>query len=207
MHATLQRMRLLVLAAACAWLLFASGAGANTSHDGWPQIDGVLLMNKADGTRPLDARPGQDPFGGQDPLYSCDEIHLRGRCHSRFVFHDFGFVMTSLPEHNELLGGHGNDTIYAGPWGDVLWGDFKPSGQPTTQHDVLYGGPGPDFIYASHGYNQIVAGAGDDVVHAHFGSGTIDCGAGNDILYISHRARKRYTVRGCEQISYHTVGY
>jgi Ca2+-binding RTX toxin-like protein len=200
-------MRALVLAAACAALLVPALATANTSHAGWPTIDGALLMNKADGTRPLDARPGHDPFGGQDFRYSCDEVHLRGGCYRRFVWGGRGLVMTSLPGHNELLGGNGNDTIYAGPWGDVIWGDYKPGGQPVTQHDVLIGGPGRDFIYASHGYNQIDAGAGNDYVKAHWGTGTIDCGAGRDILYISARAQQGYTIRNCEVISHQTVGY
>jgi Ca2+-binding RTX toxin-like protein len=204
-------MRSVTLAAACAWLLLLLSvvplARANTSHDGWPRIDGVLLMNKADGARPLDARPGQDPFGGQDPRYSCDEVHVFGACQRRLVFGLGHLVMTSLPGHNELLGGHGNDTIYAGPSGDVVWGDYKPSGQPSTQQDALYGGPGPDFIYASHGYNQIAAGAGNDWIKAHFGRGTIDCGGGHDVLYISRRAQRGYVVRGCERISHRTLGH
>ncbi len=32
--------------------------------------------------------------------------------------------------HNELLGGHGNDTIHAGPAGDVIWGDSQAEGNP-----------------------------------------------------------------------------
>ena len=32
--------------------------------------------------------------------------------------------------HNMLLGGDGNDTIYAGNEGDVIWGDSHPGGQP-----------------------------------------------------------------------------
>jgi hypothetical protein len=35
----------------------AGVASANTSHEGWPRIDGMLLMNKTDLARPLDARP------------------------------------------------------------------------------------------------------------------------------------------------------
>ena len=35
--------------------------------------------------RPLDARPGRDPFAGTDPRYSCDAIHKRGACHRRMV--------------------------------------------------------------------------------------------------------------------------
>src|SRR4051812_50038791 len=65
--------------------LLAAAAAANTSHDGWPKIDGVLLMNKTDSARPLDARPGHDPFGRRDRRYSCDAIHKRGTCHRRVV--------------------------------------------------------------------------------------------------------------------------
>jgi Ca2+-binding RTX toxin-like protein len=109
-------------------------------------------------------------------------------------------------KHNELLGGHGNDTIFAGPWGDVLWADFKPSGQPTTQSDTIVGGAGNDFIYSSHGTNNIAAGPGNDFVKAHFGKGAIDCGPGRDQLFISRRAQRHFTIRGCERISHKTLG-
>jgi Ca2+-binding RTX toxin-like protein len=194
---------LLLLAA----LTPASSALANTSHDGWPRIDGVLFMNKDDSDRPLDARPGHDPFAGQDDRYSCDSVHLRGACQQQFVPAGEGFVMPSEPRHNELLGGHGNDTIYAGPMGDVLWGDYKPSGQPSSQRDLLVGGAGRDLIYASHGTNTIQAGAGDDWLKAHFGRGTIDCGPGRDVLYVSRKAQRQYRIRGCETISHKTLGY
>jgi Ca2+-binding RTX toxin-like protein len=199
-----------VLAAAVAavMVLAAAVATANTSHDGWPKIDGVLLMNKTDRGRPLDARPGRDPFGGRDRRYSCDAIHKRGKCHRRFVRvrGTRGRVMTRRHGHNELLGGHGSDTIHAGPWGDVIWGDYKPSGQPTSQHDRLWGGPGRDHIYASHGRNAIRAGGGNDWIKAHFGNGLVNCGGGNDLLYISRRAQKHYKIRGCERISHKTLG-
>ena len=162
------RLALLSLAAAGA-LLAPAAAPANTSHEGWPKIDGALLMNKQDQSRPLDGRT------------------IRG--------------------HNELLGGHGNDTIYAGPRGDVLWGDYKPSGQPTAQTDRLYGNDGRDFIYASHGTNLIHAGGGDDYVKAHYGRGIIDCGGGRDVLYISRRAQRSYRIRHCETVSHKTLGY
>ena len=211
-------MRALLLTLACACLLQASVAVANTSHDGWPDINGVTLMNKNDDARPLDARPGHDPFDGQDSDYSCDEVHLRaGGCQSRFVGaggnsrdgRDAGEsrVMSSRAGHNELLGGHGSDTIHAGPWGDVIWGDYHPSGQPSTQHDRLYGGPARDFIFASHGTNLIKAGGGNDWIKAHFGRGIIDCGGGKDLLYISHKAMKRYKISHCETISHKTLGY
>ena len=88
----------------------------------------------------------------------------------------------------------------------MLWGDYKPSGQPETQHDQLVGGAGKDFIYASHGTNDIVAGAGNDFVHAHFGRGEIDCGAGATV-FLSHSSRRLYKLDGCRRISYRTLGY
>jgi Ca2+-binding RTX toxin-like protein len=199
--------KLLVSLLALGALAPAATAAANTSHDGWPRIEGVLFMNKDDSSRPLDARPGQDPFGGQDSRYSCDSVHLRGACQTLFVRSGGAFVMPGEPRHNELLGGHGNDTIYAGPAGDVLWGDYKPSGQPTTQRDLLVGGAGRDFIYASHGRNTIQAGAGNDWLKAHYGRGTIDCGPGRDLLYVSRKAQKHYRITGCETISHKTLGY
>jgi Ca2+-binding RTX toxin-like protein len=199
-------MRKLLLATAAACLLSASVASANTSHEGWPRITGMLLMNKTDASRPLDARPGHDPFARTDPRYSCDSVHLRGKCQRRMVQAPGGLVVTTRAGHNELLGGHGSDTIFAGPWGDVLWGDFKPSGQNSTQRDTLVGGAGNDFIYASHGVNAIAAGGGNDFVKAHFGSGSIDCGGGRDKLFVSRRAQRHYVIRGCESISHRTLG-
>lgn len=181
-------------------LLAPATAAANTSHAGWPEITGVLLMNKQDQSRPLDARPGKDLFGGADPSYSCDGLHKNRKC-----AHASGTV--ARRGHNELLGGHGNDTVYAGTHGDVIWGDYKPSGQPTTQVDRLNGGAGRDFIYASHGTNLIRAGGGNDYVKAHWGKGIIDCGAGKDVLYVSRRAQKSYKIRNCDRISHKTLGY
>jgi RTX calcium-binding nonapeptide repeat (4 copies) len=161
--------RLLLPLCLVASLGVASVATANTSHAGWPPIDGQLIMHKLDESGPI------TPF------------------------------TTSL--HNELLGGHGNDVITAGNAGDVIWGDYKPSGQPTTQVDVLQGGAGRDFIYASHGRNIIDTGGGDDVVHAHFGYGSITCHSPATIVFLSHRSRPGYQLNGCRRVSYKTLGY
>ena len=159
-----------ILATACASsLLIAGVAAGNTSHAGWPKINGDLKMHKADESGAI--------------------------------------VATKSHKHNELLGGHGNDTIRAGSVGDVLWGDYKPSGQPTSQTDRIVGGAGKDFIYAGHGANFISAGGGADQIHAHFGHGTISCGHGNVTLFLSHKSRKHYKLNGCERISYKTLGY
>jgi hypothetical protein len=211
-------MRRVIAGCLATALVAVPAAAANTSHAGWPPITGMLLMNKTDGSRPLDARPGHDPFGGADPFYSCDAVHKRGRCQAFVAPCAFSdavagtcrlgqLTVAPLPVHNELLGGHGNDTIYAGPTGDVIWGDYKPSGQPTTQVDGLYGGPGADFIYASHGTNEISTGTGRDTVHAHFGRGEIHCGSPDAVVYISHRSRRRYKLFGCAHVSFRTAGH
>jgi len=174
---------------------------AKASHADWPEITGMLLMNSRDQSRPLDGRPGQDLFDGTDRTYSCDGRHRGSGClrlahHKRF---------THVPRnigHNELLGGHGNDTIHAGPAGDVIWGDYKPCCQPETQVDHLYGGPGNDFIYASHGLNYIYTGGGRDVVHGHFGRGEIHCDSPHVLVYLSRRSRRLYRLFGCTHVSY-----
>lgn len=197
------------LAISLALVAFTGGiAHAKTSHKLWPRMNGMLLMNKTDSTRPLDARPGRDPFGGRDRSYSCDAVHKRGKCQRRlFTRRDGTRVVTRRAGHNKLLGGHGSDTIHAGPWGDVIWGDYKPKGQPTSQHDKIWGGRGRDHIYASHGRNTIRAGGGNDWLKAHWGRGFIDCGGGRDVLYISRRNKPKYRIRNCERISHKTLGY
>jgi Ca2+-binding RTX toxin-like protein len=109
--------------------------------------------------------------------------------------------------HNELLGGHGDDTIVAGRIGDVLWGDAQPCCQPETQKDVIKGGAGKDFIYASHGTNIISSGGGADQIHAHFGRGSITCASAKATVFVSHTSRKVYKIKGCPRISYKTVGH
>ena len=162
-------MRSLPFFAVLIALLSATCAVANTSHRGWPRINGDLKMHKTDQSGPLHA--------------------------------------TKIRRHNELLGGHGSDVIRAGRVGDVLWGDYKPSGQPTTQVDRIYGGRGRDFIYASHGSNLIHGGGGADQIHAHFGRGAIWCGRGHPTVFLSHHSRRLYHLHGCHRVSYKTLGY
>lgn len=202
----------LSLALAVAVLICATAltgvAPAMTSHKGWPDLNGMLLMNKTDRARPLDARAGRDPFAGQDAGYSCDAIHERGRCkHFLVPGPAGGLVVGPHKVHHELLGGHGSDTLFAGRYGDVLWGDYKEGGQPTGQRDRITGGAGADYIYASHGWNTIDGRGGNDYIKAHYGRGIIDCGGGaRDRLFISRRAQPGYRIRGCETVSHKTLG-
>ena len=105
--------------------------------------------------------------------------------------------------HNYLLGGDGNDTIWAGDVGDVIWGDSHPGGQPESQRDYLHGGPGVDWLYASHGFNEIWTGAGNDHVALVYGHGTVYCnGKGTKTLTMRKLPQNRHwNLVGCA----HTV--
>ena len=219
-RAVLLAAALAVLAAALTAAAIAAPPGAvNQRGDGWPEINGMVLINQFDDDdRPLDARPGQDPYHGADPSYSCDAEHINGLlCEHRLRPCDLGLCVRPGQVHNKLLGGHGDDTIFAGPGGDILWGDYcgvpaekcPPDNYLTSpasakrQTDRLTGGDGRDFIYGSKGRNIIHAGAGNDFIKARYGRGRVDCGPGRDILYSGHSVLKykRYKIRGCEKVT------
>lgn len=210
----------------------------------------MLLQNSTNESRPLDGRPGQDPFDGSDPTYSCDGADTGGSYHNcgypgigegpRFTTlprleqecqEDGGasnialqplFPSVILPlglptfcarkyeeadlvpagiGHNELLGGDSDDTIHAGPAGDVIWGDSHAEGNDTTQIDRLYGGAGDDWLYASHGTNYIWTGAGEDHVLLVYGHGVVYCnGPGRKIFVMRKLPKNRhYRLVGCTE--------
>ncbi len=101
--------------------------------------------------------------------------------------------------HNWLLGGYGNSTMYAGEDGDVMWGDYHPDGQPESQREYIHGGPGADWIYSSHGYNEIWTGAGDDHLALVYGRGIVFCdGKGVKTFVMRYLPQNRHwTLVGC----------
>ena len=101
--------------------------------------------------------------------------------------------------HNWLLGGYGNDTVFAGDAGDVIWGDYHPEGQPESQRDYIHGGAGEDWIYSSHGYNEIWTGAGNDHLALVYGHGTVFCnGPGSKTFVMRYLPQNRqWTLVGC----------
>ena len=112
---------------------------AEASHAGWPEITGMTLMDKRNQSRPLDGRPGHNPFDGTDPSYSCDGLHSYTRCGGGTFFmgngrdvparcrevipgaspcpyeYTPGNLVPANIGHNLLLGGNGNNVIHAGP--------------------------------------------------------------------------------------------
>jgi len=105
--------------------------------------------------------------------------------------------------HNYLLGGYGNDTVWAGEKGDVIWGDYHPAGQRSSQYSALHGGPGPDWIYSSHGFNEIWTGGGDDHLALVYGWGVIHCnGPGLKTLVMRYLKRNRHwRLIGCHRVA------
>ena len=101
---------------------------------------------------------------------------------------------------DQLMGHHGSDTLTGRGASDILWGDWDPKGQPSTQRDLIYGGDGSDFIYGSHGHNRIYGGRGNDAISAHYGRGIIDCGPGRDIYHVPKSLKRRYKVKNCEKV-------
>jgi Ca2+-binding RTX toxin-like protein len=102
-------------------------------------------------------------------------------------------------DNDELLGHHGDDTIVGGAGKDVLWGDWQAN-NPSNQTDVLRGGDGNDFLYPSHGKNNMYGGAGNDRIIAYYGHGLIDCGPGDDDYAQTRWQSSAYTVRNCERV-------
>ena len=110
--------------------------------------------------------------------------------------------------HNWLLGGYGNDTIYGGGAGDVIWGDYHPSGWPAHQTAVIHAGNGKNFVYANDTVNYVWAGKDPATVgHAHEGSGVVHCENPHQVVFTSHHALPHYKLDGCKRISFFSVGY
>jgi hypothetical protein len=118
-------------------------------------------------------------------------------------------VLVGKPNvHNYLLGGYGDDTIYGGSAGDVIWGDYHPSGWPAHQTAVIHAGNGKNYIYANDTVNYVWTGTNPlTVVHAHEDSGVIHCENPHIVVYTSHHALPHYKLDDCRHVSFYSVGY
>ncbi len=112
--------------------------------------------------------------------------------------------------HNWLLGGYGNDTIIGGESGDVIWGDYHPTGAPSDQTAVIHAGNGQNFIYANDTHNYVWTGTDPrTVVHAHNPGtgGIIHCQSPGIVVYLSRVSERSFKLHGCDHISHFSVGY
>ena len=173
----------------------------------------MLLMNKRDQSRPLDARPGHDPFGGTDPTYSCDGLHedstcvgqphkcrFHGTCRDRVVRQQRRAAQRAARRARQRhdprrpLGRRDLGRLQAaGPADDARSTACTAARARTSSTPATAGTRSP-------------AAAGADRIHAHFGHGIIRCSR-RTIAYLSRRSIKRYKLRGCRRISFKTLGY
>lgn len=112
--------------------------------------------------------------------------------------------------HNWLLGGYGNDTIIGGDAGDVIWGDYHPSGGPSVQTATIYAGNGRNVIYADDTHDYVWTGANPGtVVHAHNAntSGAIHCQSAGVTVFLGMTSERHFKLYGCRHISHYSVGY
>ncbi|HVW18437.1 MAG TPA: calcium-binding protein [Solirubrobacteraceae bacterium] len=119
------------------------------------------------------------------------------------IVDDEGRRAEGTPLTDEILGGHGSDTLIGGAGKDIIWGDQHPTGNDTWQHDTLRGGPGNDWIYTSHGTNHVYGGTGADKIIAYYGHGVIDCGPGHDNAEVQENGA--YRLISCEHVSHFCV--
>jgi len=112
--------------------------------------------------------------------------------------------------HNWLLGGYGNDTIVGGDRGDVIWADYHPSGEPSSQTAVIRAGNGRNVIYANDTLDYVWTGTNPHtVVHAHVSgiAGMIHCQSPGIVVYLSTVSQRHFTLDGCRHVSHYSVGY
>jgi RTX calcium-binding nonapeptide repeat (4 copies) len=120
-------------------------------------------------------------------------------------------VLVGRPHvHNWLLGGYGNDTIYGGSHGDVIWGDYHPNPSPPPQTATIHAGNGRNVIYANDTHNYVWTGTNPyTVVHAYVRGigGVIHCESPRIVVYLSSASRPHFKLDGCRRISHYSVGY
>ena len=130
------------IAAALACLLAPAAAPAQTSHEGWPKIDGVLTINKDDGNDTLrGTRKSDELLGGHDS----DTIY--GRDRADVLWGDYKPSGQPTTQFDRLYGGAGADFIYA-----------------SHGRNAIVAGAGNDTIHAHFGRGSIDCGSGRDTL-------------------------------------------
>jgi Ca2+-binding RTX toxin-like protein len=136
------RIALTTLAAAGLLAVTAAGTSANTSHEDWPKIDGVLKINKNDGNDTLRGTHRSDELlGGHDS----DTIW--GRDAADVLWGDYKPSGQGTGQVDHLHGGAGADFIYA-----------------SHGRNVIEAGADDDTIHAHFGRGSIDCGRGNDIL-------------------------------------------
>jgi Ca2+-binding RTX toxin-like protein len=135
------RFRLLGLTLALA-LLSAAVAAANTSHEGWPKIDGELKMHKQDQDGAIEGTVRNDELLGG---HGDDEIW--GREGHDVIWGDYKPGGQPESQTDRLHGGAGNEYIYA-----------------SHGTNIIDAGAGADTIHAHYGHGSIDCGPGRDTL-------------------------------------------
>lgn len=95
-----------------------------------------------------------------------------------------GATVTGSAARDELIGGHGRDTLIGKQAADDLHGgrhaDVLMGGRG---HDSLNGAKGDDSIFGGSGRDFASGGSGDDIIHTNSGRDRVRGGEDDDIIY------------------------
>jgi Ca2+-binding RTX toxin-like protein len=130
------------LTALAVGLAAGGSAGAQTSHEGWPQIDGVLKINKGDGNDTISGTVRSDELLGG---HGSDTVY--GRDRADVLWGDYKPSGQGTAQVDHLYGGAGSDFIYA-----------------SHGRNVIVAGSGNDTIHAHFGRGSIDCGGGADTL-------------------------------------------
>jgi Ca2+-binding RTX toxin-like protein len=173
----------------------------------------MLLQNSNNLSRPLDGRPGHDPFDGTDPSYSCDGEQTGGEYHNcGFPGIGDGPRFTALSQLELECQRDGSSSEATQP--PLFPAVVLPAGLPTF---CAHKYEETDLVPASIGHNELLGGDGSDTIHAgpagdviwgdsHAeGNDTTQVdhlygGEGNDWIYASHGTNYIWTGGGEDHV-------
>jgi Ca2+-binding RTX toxin-like protein len=139
---TRRRICMPMASALAALAVCAASAAGQTSHEGWPSIDGKLTINKDDGNDRITGTARSDKLLGG---HGSDTIF--GRDRADVLWGDYKPSGQGTAQVDHLYGGGGADFIYA-----------------SHGRNVIVAGTGNDTIHAHFGRGSIECGGGRDTL-------------------------------------------
>jgi Ca2+-binding RTX toxin-like protein len=137
-----RRTSIAALAALALCAVSGGPASAQTSHEGWPQIDGATKINKDDGNDTFRGTSRSDELlggHGSDTLY--------GLARADVLWGDYKPSGQGTSQYDHMYGGDGADFIYA-----------------SHGRNAILAGAGNDTIHAHYGRGSIDCGSGRDTL-------------------------------------------